>query len=512
MGAPTMREPASHGNELGVVAAGDAVSAEYGAAALRAGGNAVDAVLGALLASFTCEPALTGLGGGGYMLVLVPGQAPVLLDFFVNAPGLASPGTAVTPARPMDAVQVSFGEALQVFHGGASSAGVYGVPAGVATASARFGRLPLAQLAEPAARLAREGARLSAAQARVLQIVSGLAMLTPESRALFAPEGELLTAGGRFCDPALGDSLELLGREGAEPFYTGSIGAAVADWVGEQGGALGREDLVAYRVIEREPLRIGFRGRDVFTNPPPAAGGVLLAHALSQLDTAPPPLSARTIVRSMERVQELRGGDFAERLGEVGFAERFLTLGAEDRLGSTTHVAALDRDGMACTMTTSNGSSSGAVVPRTGVHLNNMLGESDLNPAGFHQHRPGERLPSMMSPTALLRDGAPELVLGSAGSNRIRSAVLQTILRAIDDGMAAEQAVIAPRLHYEDGAIYAEPGVDLAGLELSRYKVVRFEHLNLYFGGVQAVQRDAGGHFCGGGDPRRGGAAMVVRG
>jgi gamma-glutamyltranspeptidase/glutathione hydrolase len=506
-----MRRPTtSGGDDLGVVAAGDAVSAEYGAAALRAGGNAVDAVLGALLASFTCEPALTGLGGGGYMLVLVPGQAPVLLDFFVNAPGLASPGAAATPVRPMDAVEVSFGEALQVFHGGAPSAGVYGVPAGVAAASARFGRLPLAQLAAPAARLAREGARLSAAQAQVLQIVSGLALLTPESRALFAPQGKLLGAGERFCDPALGDSLELLGSAGAAPFYTGSVGEAVAAWVREQGGTLSREDLAAYRVIEREPLHVGFRGREVFTNPPPAAGGILLAHALCQLDTAPAPLSARMIVRSMERVQELRGGDFAERLGEAGFAERFLRLGAEDRLGSTTHVAALDRDGMACTMTTSNGSSSGAVVPRTGLHLNNMLGESDLNPAGFHRHQPGERLPSMMSPTVLLRDGAPELVLGSAGSNRIRSAVLQTILRTIDDGMTAEQAVVAPRLHYEDGAIYVEPGVDLAELDLSRYEVVRFERLNLYFGGVQAVQRDPDGRFCGGGDPRRGGAAVVV--
>jgi len=505
-----MRRLTSSGGELGVVAAGDAVSAEFGAAALRAGGNAVDAVLGALLASFTCEPALTGLGGGGYMLVLPPGSAPVLLDFFVNAPGLTSPGAPATPAQPMDAVEVSFGEALQVFHGGASSAGVYGVPAGVAAANARFGRLPLAQLTAPAAQLAREGTRLSAAQAQVLQIVSGLALLTPESRALFAPAGKLLGAGERFRDPALAESLELLGREGAAPFYTGPVGDAVAAWVGTQGGALGRADLAAYRMIEREPLHVSFRGRDVFTNPPPAAGGLLLAHALSQLDTLPAPLPAAAIVRSMERVQELRGGDFAQRLGESGFAERFLRLGADDRLGSTTHVAALDRDGMACTMTTSNGSSSGAVVPGTGVHLNNMLGESDLNPTGFHRHQPGERLPSMMSPTALLRDGAPELVLGSAGSNRIRSAVLQTVLRAIDDGMTADRAVAAPRLHYEEGMLYAEPGVDLAGLNLSSYEVVRFERLNLYFGGVQAVQRDAAGHFRGGGDPRRGGHAVVV--
>ena len=99
-------------------------------------------------------------------------------------------------------------------------------------------------------------------------------------------------------------------------------------------------------------------------------------------------------------------------------------------------------------------------MPGTGVHLNNMLGEQDLNPLGFHRHPPGRRMPSMMSPTAVLRDGAPELVLGSAGSNRIRSAILQTIIRVIDDGLEAGEAVRAPRVHFEDGVVYAEPGID----------------------------------------------------
>jgi gamma-glutamyltranspeptidase/glutathione hydrolase len=150
------------------------------------------------------------------------------------------------------------------------------------------------------------------------------------------------------------------------------------------------------------------------------------------------------------------------------------------------------------------------IVPGTGVHLNNMLGEQDLNPLGFHRHPPGRRLPSMMAPTIVLRDGAPELVVGSAGSNRIRSAILQTIIRVIDDGLRAPDAVQAPRLHFEDGVIYAEPGVDTAALEHAGRAISRFRDRNLFFGGVQAVERDADGRFWGGGDPRRGGAAIVV--
>jgi gamma-glutamyltranspeptidase/glutathione hydrolase len=139
-----------------------------------------------------------------------------------------------------------------------------------------------------------------------------------------------------------------------------------------------------------------------------------------------------------------------------------------------------------------------------------MLGEQDLNPLGFHRYPPGRRLPSMMSPTIVLRDGQPELVLGSAGSNRIRSAILQTIIRVVDDGLRASDAVEAHRVHFEDGVVYAEPGIDTRSLEGAGRAIGRFRDRNLFFGGVQAVERDNSGGFWGGGDPRRGGAALVV--
>jgi gamma-glutamyltranspeptidase/glutathione hydrolase len=210
----------------------------------------------------------------------------------------------------------------------------------------------------------------------------------------------------------------------------------------------------------------------------------------------------------MESTQNERTPDFLEGLADPEFVRRF--LGRSGKLGSTTHIAVLDRQGWACSVTCSNGEGAGIVVPGTGVHLNNMLGEQDLNPLGFHQHPPGRRLPSMMAPTMALRDGVPELALGSAGSNRIRSAILQTIVRVVDDGVRAGDAVRAPRVHFEDGVVYAEPGVDTSALEAAGRDISRFRERNLFFGGVQAVERDAEGRFWGGGDPRRGGAAIVV--
>jgi gamma-glutamyltranspeptidase / glutathione hydrolase len=503
--------------QLGVVAAGHPLTAESGAAVLREGGNAVDAALGAMLASFACEPLLTGLGAGGYMLIAEPGGEPVLLDFFVEAPGRGANPAARSELVP---ISVSFGDAIQIFNIGAASVGTYGVPAGLCEAAARFGRIPLAELVRPAAALARDGVELNRQQAYVVEILGDIVTAAPESAALFAPQGRLLGAGETIRQPELAEALERLGSEGATPFYSGDIARAIVEWVSERGGMLTAEDLAAYAVVERPPIRVRYRGRDVVTNPPPSAGGILIGRALDLLDADPKPPDTERIVAVMERTQSERTPDFLAGLDDAEFVERFLRgrprspsagePGTDPPLGSTTHIAVLDGAGCACSVTCSNGSCSGVIVPGTGVHLNNMLGEQDLNPLGFHRHPPGRRLPSMMAPTAVLSDGVAELVLGSAGSNRIRSAILQTIIRVLDEGLRAPDAVQAPRAHFEDGVVYVEPGLDTASLELSGRTIARFRDRNLFFGGVQAVERDEQGLLWGGGDPRRGGAAVVV--
>jgi gamma-glutamyltranspeptidase / glutathione hydrolase len=535
---------AAAGRPLGVVAAGHPLSAEAGAGALRDGGNAVDAALGAMLASFACEPLLTGLGAGGYMLVVAPGAEPTLLDFFVEAPGRGGTGPA-QPRSELIPVSVSFGDAVQLFNVGAASVGTFGMPAGVCEAARRYARLELSRLVEPAAALAREGVALNAQQAYIVEILAGIVTSTPEAAALFAPGGRLLREGERIRQPELADGLERLASEGPAPFYEGDVADAIVTWLADRGGLVTADDLRAYEVVDRPPLAVGYRSRTVLSNPPPSAGGILIATALASLDRAGHVPDAAALVEVMAATQRRRTPEFLEGLNDPAFVRRFFAEqragsdgggagpgggggaggggagaggggagagggGAGGALGSTTHVAALDRDGWACSVTCSAGSASGIVVPGTGVHCNNMLGEQDLNPLGFHRHPPGRRLPSMMSPTVVLRDGAPELAVGSAGSNRIRSAVLQTIVRCIDDGMRAQDAVDAPRLHFEDEIVYAEPGIDIEALERAGMTVSRFRGRNLFFGGAQAAMRGGDGRFSGGGDPRRGGAAVVV--
>ncbi|HVL96685.1 MAG TPA: gamma-glutamyltransferase [Solirubrobacteraceae bacterium] len=475
----------------GVVAAGHPLTAEAGAGAQRAGGNAVDAALAAMMAAFAAEPLLTGLGSGGYMLVGTPDGRDVVLDFFVEAPGRGEPPPQRADLQPVD---VLFGDVIQCFNGGAAANGVYGTPSGICTAHARFARLPLPALAAAGIRLAREGVRVSAMQAYVLEILDGLVALTPEGAETFRIGGRPAREGELLALPELADGIERLAADGAAPFYTGDVAARVVEWVRERGGLLSGEDLAAYETIEREPLRVSYRGRTVVLNPPASAGGVLIASTLAELDAEPGPPALEALVAAMQRANARRTPEFLENLS----------------LGNTTHVSVLDAEGWACSVTVSNGAASGVVVPGTGIHLNNMLGEEDLNPLGFFRHPPGRRLPSMMAPTLVRRDGDVELVVGSAGSNRIRSAILQVISGAVDRGLDAAGAVAAPRVHWEAGVLYAEPGIDVDALEAAGREVVRFRDLNLFFGGAQVVQRRPDGSLSGAGDPRRGGAAVSV--
>jgi gamma-glutamyltranspeptidase/glutathione hydrolase len=503
-----MSAPAEHG----VIAAGHPLTAQAGAEVLRAGGNAVDAAVGAMLMSFAAEPLLTGLGAGGHMLVAGAGEEPVLLDFFVQAPARRQDGRAAE----LDAVDVSFGDAVQVFHIGPASCGVYGTPAGVCAAVERWGTMPLAHLTAPAARAAREGVTLNAGQAYVAEILADLLTSTPECAALWAPEGRgVLREGELLRNPELGDALDRLGSDGAQPFYRGDIARAVCDWLQARGGSLSAAELAGYRAIEREPVRVSYRDRTVLTNPPPSAGGTLLAYSLALLDRGPRPPRLQDVLVAMESAQAERTPEFVEGLAQDGFLERFLAA----KLGSTTHISVLDSHGRACSVTCTNGEGSGVVVPGTGIHVNNVMGEEDLNPLGFHRHPPGRRMPSMMAPSIVLLDdrrsrrspigGAVELVLGSAGSNRIRSALLQTIVGVVDHDLDAREAVDAPRMHFEDGIVYHEPGIDMSSVRAldPEREVVRFHSPNLFFGGVQAVH-SADGALTGAGDPRRGGVAV----
>jgi gamma-glutamyltranspeptidase/glutathione hydrolase len=499
----------------GVVAAGHPLSAEAGAEVLREGGNAVDAAVAAVLASFAVESPLTGFGAGGFMMVGRESET-VLIDFFVAAPGAdgTERGVELVP------VPVHFdAETVQTFYVGPASCGVPGTAAGLELALERYGTVPLDALTEAGIRLAREGAPVNAEQGYILDILWPIHERLAETRQLYAPEGKPLAEGDVFRFPELAETLERFGAEGAEPFYRGDLATSLSGYVVEHGGTLGVADLASYGAIERRPIRIPFRGTEVLTNPPPSSGGILIAYSLALLERLGERTGPEQLVAAMDAANSARGEEFVEALYGEGLEAALLdparlNLKAGDLLGSTTHISVLDGAGMCANVTCSNGSGSGVLVPRTGVILNNMLGEEDLNPLGFHAIAPGRRVPSMMAPTMVRRSGEIELGLGSAGSNRIRSAIVQTVVRAVEQGMGADEAVRAPRLHFEQGVVQAEPGVDeeaLARIEARGIPVLRRPRINLFFGGVQAVARQHGTDvLTGGGDPRRGGAVAIA--
>jgi gamma-glutamyltranspeptidase/glutathione hydrolase len=499
----------------GVVAAGHPLTAEAGAEVLREGGNAVDAAVAAVLASFAVESPLTGFGAGGYMLVH-GGDQTTLIDFFVAAPGLEG----VERAAELVPVPVHFdAETVQTFYVGPASCGVPGTAAGLVRALERFGSVALAELVGAGVRLAREGAAVNAQQAYILEILAPIHERLPGTRELYAPQGRRLREGDLFRFPELAEALERFGAEGAEPFCVGEVASALSEFVLANGGTLGPGDLAAYEAIERKPIRAPFRGTEVLTNPPPSSGGILIAFCLGLLERLGERSGAEQLVAAMDTANRRRGEAFAESLYEEGMETSFLDPAGLDRaagdlLGSTTHISVLDGEGMCASVTCSNGSGSGVLVPDTGVILNNMLGEEDLNPLGFHRIPAGRRVPSMMAPTVVLRDGEIVLGVGSAGSNRIRSAILQTVVRAVEQELPVAAAVEAPRLHFETGVLQAEPGIDEAALQRLEARgmvVARRPAINLFFGGVQAVARDPrSGALSGGGDPRRGGAVAYA--
>jgi gamma-glutamyltranspeptidase/glutathione hydrolase len=456
----------------GALAAGHPLTAEAGAEVLRAGGNAVDACIAAAAVSWVCESPLTGPGGGGFLLVHPAGEARThLLDFFVAVP------LQPEPASDLLELVVDFGDYQQIFYSGSASVAVPGVSLGLWEAHARWGSLPWVELLAPAARLARDGVVLDEPRAYLHRILDPLLRHSPEGDALYGP-GRALEVGERFAAPELADTLEQLAAEGPGCLYTGELAQRIAAHV-----PVTLEDLARYRVIEREPLEVRYRGGFLRTNPPPSRGGSLLVVGLEALgDADATPLA---VVRAMEAQETAKNAAGA---------------------GGTTHISVVDGEGSAASLSCSLGSASGVVVPGTGLALNNMLGETHL--AG--EERPGERVLSLMAPSLLMGDRGPRLVIGSAGSRRLHGAILQVVANVAARGLGVEEAVDAPRMHVEEGVVHCEDPTVADEVEAAGYPVVRWQDRNLFFGGASAVEIREDGSLAAAGDPRRGGGSVVV--
>jgi gamma-glutamyltranspeptidase/glutathione hydrolase len=519
----------------GAVAAGHEITAQAGARVLAEGGNAVDACVAAAFASWVAESPLTGPGAGGFMLIhRAHDRSSRLLDFFVAAPG---EGLSRGTSGEMDAVDIPFesGTATtQRFLIGHASCAVPGAVAGLAEAHRAYGTLPWDELLAPAIELARSGVVVTKAQALLHALLDSILRHTPESRVVYGRQKRLM-AGDRLVATDLAGTLEAVAADGPDAVYRGAIAAAIARHVQEHGGSITREDLESYRVIRRRPVATGYRGHVFESNPPPSSGGVLIGYGLALLDrlgAQGEPGSAAELARLAQVLREqtrARDARFTRELYRGGLARRLLTedslaaglrrmretlrVPAEHASGSgTTHISAVDADGNAAALSSSTGAGSGVVVPGTGIHMNNMLGEYDLQPGG-QAPTPGTRLTSMMAPSIVSSDGEPRLVLGSAGSVRLRGAVMQVVVNVVGHGLGVEEAIDRPRVHVDEPHLHAEGGhasAALDELESAGYDVVRWRRRNLFFGGVAAVERLPDGTLAAAGDPRRGGHGIVV--
>jgi gamma-glutamyltranspeptidase / glutathione hydrolase len=459
------------------VAAGHPATAEAGLEILEEGGSAADAAVAAALASCVAETVMTGILGGGYAAWLDAGSDRAeILDFFVAVPGLGRPARS----PQLEELAVPFGEELVHYFVGAATCAVPGVPAGVEALWRRSGVLPWERLVEPALRLARSGVSVPLAHAKCLAMLAPV-MTMREGARIYSPGGRLLEENGRLEQPGLVAAFEVVAAEGPRTFYEGTMADALLALMEERDGLVTRDDLAAYEIAWLEPVEAPYAGVRVQSR-----GG--LSQLVDTLAALPPLRGASPADRALAFARVLAAPPYSGRTYE-----------------HTTNLAVVDRDGNACVLTTSLGLGSGDFLPGYDMHLNSMLGESDLLIGPLQA---GARMASMMSPTVALDDEGLVIVAGAAGGTRLRPALAQVLSGILDQDLAPQAAVDRARLHSTGKIVHVEPGFEeeaIAALEAD-YDVRLWSELHHYFGGVSAVAR--GGAAA---DPRRSGSALALR-
>lgn len=520
----------SYNKVRGIVAAGHEKTAEAGQQMLESGGNAFDAAVAASFASYVAEPTLTSAGGGGFLLAHTTDGENCLFDFFTQTP--QNRKFEKEEDLHFYPITLTFGDGIQDFHIGYASMAVPGNIKGLFHVHKKLGHLPVEEVVKPAIELGRNGMTVSPFNFFCFNLIEPINKESPVASKLFNRDGRLLPVGGLFFNNDFADTLELLAKDGGREFYEGEIAARIVKDCKEKGGFLTAKDLVEYQVLERKPVSMNYRGRHLLTNPPPSVGGSMVALMMLLMETYElqkiPFGSAQHLQRLVNVIDlknQLRKSEFDDHVHKLGLDEHFFSVenieryrqllhANGDRMGSTTHVSVIDELGNAAGCTTSVGQGSAYFVPGTGIHMNNMLGEEDLNPHGFHQWKPNTRVSSNMAPTVVLKNGKPVLALGTGGANRIRTAIFQVLSNILDFNMNLQEAVESPRVHFENDHLDVEYGYAPEEVEKlllqDHHTLLHWSDLNLFFGGVHVAGWDDDGVFKGFGDPRRSGVVKQV--
>lgn len=524
----------------GVVAADHPQASQVGATLMEQGGNAVDAVVGTLLTLGVVNPFASGLGGGGFCLVKPIGAEATVIDFRERAPGKASRDMYVRDGEV---------DMETVMRGGLAVA-VPGEVKGLEALHQKYGRLPWAQVVAPARKLAADGFVVGELMPTRLAFAGERMEGTPALAAAYKKDGEWVEAGATMKNPGLGKLLALIEKQGADVFYSGDVAKAIADAVQAAGGLVTTDDLTAYEVTWRDPVRGTYRGYEVLSMPPPSAGGTTLIATLNILERFDLPTLGYNPEGVHRFVEAMKHGyaDRAQWGGDADFVQvpvKELTskeAAAKRRVrpsgvlpveayghaapppddAGTSHVSIIDPDGsmVACTSTINTIFGSMVYVPEYGLVLNNEMGDFTVQPGKANRHgfvsneqnaiEPHKRPMSSMTPTLVLKDGQPMLTVGGSGGPTIISGTLLALVGVLDWGWDPLRAVSEPRIHHSwiPTTLYVEEMSDAWKQVLER-RGHTVETRRAY-NSVQMVLRQEDGTLIGASDPRKMGHPAAV--
>lgn len=513
----------------GMVASAHPLASQVGLDILKAGGNAIDAVVATAFANGVVEPNANGIGGEGYIVIYLKGENKATsIDYRSRA--------SFNKAAPDERWPAA----------GHRSVAVPGTVAGLALALEKYGTMSLAQVIEPAAKLAEQGFVVSETLAGVIADNFKRAMPNAYLMSIIAPSGLPLEAGDLFKNPDLAKTLRLIAKDGADAFYKGEVAKAIAADMKANNGLIDENDLATYKAVEREPAGGKYRGYDIVSAPAPV-GGFLLIQSLNMLenynlkflgfDSAMKlHLFSEVLARAFDDYYDVLGDpDFVDvpmkALTSQGYANakaasikldamtvKYEKVNPNSEHWSTTHMSVVDKAGnvVALTQTLSSFFGAAVAVPGTGIILNNEMGNFN-GKKGSSAYLPGKRMNTTIAPTLIMKDGQSFATLGTPGAMRIIPTLTQIVTNLIDYGMGIQEAIEAPRMYCTylqgpgkttielEGALFPKKTLD--DLALLGYKVKSYDKRDLYFGGVQGIIiKD--GMLHGGADPRRDGAVF----
>jgi len=469
--------------ENGMVVTAQHLATMVGVDVLKRGGNAVDAAVAVGYALAVVYPAAGNLGGGGFMTIQLADGRKTFLDFRETAPK----GATANMYLDKDG-NVIKGLSTK----GHLAVGVPGSVAGMEYAREKYGTMKRADLIAPALQLAEDGFALRQGDVDMLHSATDDLKEDPASAAIFLNNGKPFEVGERLVQHELAETLREISKRGTDGFYKGWVGAAIVASSQAGKGLLTQEDLDHYKVRELAPVECDYRGYHVISAPPPSSGGVIICEMLNILEGYPLKElgyhSAQAVHYQIEAMRHayvdrnsyLGDPDFVknplEHLLDKAYAakiraaidpnkagvSRDIKPGVAPHEGSnTTHYSIADKDGNAVSVTYTLNDWFGAKVTaaKTGVLLNDEMDDFTAkigvpNLYGLVQGEtnaivPGKRPLSSMSPTIVTRDGKPVIVVGTPGGSRIITAVMLTMINAIDYGMNAQEAVDMPRFHQQ---------------------------------------------------------------